>query len=572
MLIQLIERVSHKIWRHIVKRERRRRGRQRKAQERDLKYQEEQAALLQDPTFVAELERIELLEEEARRMEEQEAARMKEEWQLRDAALHSKFLREKQKRLLQKEQQEKQEALIKKEWEEKQKKEKEEEEKRKEEQTALLQAATGSLGEREGEEMHNPEPPPGFTRKDYTHQKGEPCPFFSKTGACRFGIQCSREHEYPESSRTILLPNMYSHFGMEQLSFEGNDADIALEYTDSETYEHFREFFDDTLPEFQRCGNVIQFKVCCNTSSHLRGNVYVQYSKEEDALQARAFFNGRWYAGRQLTCLFVTIDRWKSALCGLFWRQRCPKGGQCNFLHVYRNPGNAFWRADQDTQSHEYSKNSQTPKYCHRGHSERSIKSRRRRGLVKSPHRSRSASEIESSGSDNTPRRQSPKPKSRSKRSRSRSKRSRSRSKRSRSRSKRSRSRSKRSRSRTKRSRSRSKRSRSRSKRSRSRSKQSRSRSKQSRSRSKRSRSGSKLSSSRSESSRSDPKRLKYSSEKSQSRSERPTNISDKSSTDSVCTQNSCERTASKLEKLEGQLTSSVNTLKSTNMPDRQLK
>ncbi|KAK8736378.1 hypothetical protein OTU49_004967 [Cherax quadricarinatus] len=70
-------------------------------------------------------------------MEEEDAARRKEEWQLRDAALHSKFLREKRKRLLQKEQQEKQEALIKKEWEEKQKKEREEEEKKKEEQVWL---------------------------------------------------------------------------------------------------------------------------------------------------------------------------------------------------------------------------------------------------------------------------------------------------------------------------------------------------------------------------------------------------------------------------------------------------
>ncbi|XP_053645403.1 U2 small nuclear ribonucleoprotein auxiliary factor 35 kDa subunit-related protein 2 isoform X2 [Cherax quadricarinatus] len=383
-------------------------------------------------------------------MEEEDAARRKEEWQLRDAALHSKFLREKRKRLLQKEQQEKQEALIKKEWEEKQKKEREEEEKKKEEQTALLQAATGSLGEKEGEELHNPEPPPGYTRWDITRQKGEPCPFFSKTGACRFGIQCSREHDYPESSQTLLLPNMYSHFGMEQLSFDGNDVDVALEYTDSETYEHFRDFFDDTLPEFQRCGNVIQFKVCCNTSSHLRGNVYVQYSKEEDALEARAVFNGRWYAGRQLTCLFVTIERWKSALCGLFWRQRCPKGGQCNFLHAYRNPGNAFWRADQDLLLTEYLRSSQTPKHFHRVRSQRNSKSRRR-GSAKSTRRSRSSSDTRSSGSDDSSRRQSSMVKSKSRRSRSRSKRSRSsRSKRSRSRTKRKRSHSKRSRSRSK--------------------------------------------------------------------------------------------------------------------------
>ncbi|KAG7154880.1 U2 small nuclear ribonucleoprotein auxiliary factor 35 kDa subunit-related protein 1-like [Homarus americanus] len=235
-------------------------------------------ALLRDPVFVAELERI-----EARKKRLGGWRRRRQPGEEKSGSC----------------------ALIKKEWEEKQRKEKEEEERKKEEQG-------------EDEVTHNPEPPPGFTRKDLTYKKGEPCPFFTKTGACRFGLQCSREHDYPESSQTILLPNMYTNFGMEQMAIDGNDADIALEYTDSETYENFRDFFEDTLPEFQHCGNVIQFKVCANTSPHLRGNVYVQYTKEEDAVRARTMFNGRWYAGRQLTCLFVTIERWKSALCGQY--------------------------------------------------------------------------------------------------------------------------------------------------------------------------------------------------------------------------------------------------------------
>ncbi|XP_063590275.1 U2 small nuclear ribonucleoprotein auxiliary factor 35 kDa subunit-related protein 2-like [Penaeus indicus] len=239
--------------------------------------------------------------------------------------------------------------LIKKEWEEKQQKEKEEEEKKQEQQSALLQAVVEGLGEAEnGEVTQNPEPPEGYGRREVVRPKGEPCPFFTKTGSCRFGIQCSRDHDYPDQSRTLLFPNMYSHFGLEHLAFDTHDSDVALEYSDSESYQHFKDFFEDTLPEFQRCGTVLQFKVCCNTSPHLRGNVYVQYSSIEAAMKARTLFNGRWYAGRQLTCLYINLERWKQAVCGLFWRQKCPKGGQCNFLHAYRNPGNAFWRADQD--------------------------------------------------------------------------------------------------------------------------------------------------------------------------------------------------------------------------------
>lgn len=51
-------------------------------------------------------------------------------------------------------------------------------------------------------------------------------------------------------------------------------------------------------------------------SPHLRGNVYVQFASEDAALNACTLFNGRWYAGRQLTCCLVTIDKWRHALCG----------------------------------------------------------------------------------------------------------------------------------------------------------------------------------------------------------------------------------------------------------------
>ena len=56
-------------------------------------------------------------------------------------------------------------------------------------------------------------------------------------------------------------------------------SDIVLEYEDSELYQSFRDFYEDVLPEFRSCGEVIQFKVCCNYQAHLRGNVYVQFER-----------------------------------------------------------------------------------------------------------------------------------------------------------------------------------------------------------------------------------------------------------------------------------------------------
>lgn len=99
-------------------------------------------------------------------------------------------------------------------------------------------------------------------------------------------------------------------------------------------------------------------------------------SREEQCKEAFIKFNGRWYAGRQLHCEISPVTRWKNAICGellfnaddmqfhlktfpqclaclfifsgLFDRHKCPKGKHCNFLHVFRNPGNEFWEADRD--------------------------------------------------------------------------------------------------------------------------------------------------------------------------------------------------------------------------------
>jgi hypothetical protein len=65
----------------------------------------------------------------------------------------------------------------------------------------------------------------------------EECPFFSKTGTCRFGSDCSRNHISPCVSRTLLFPQLYSHFSIEK--HHEYDTDISLEFDYQETYSHF---------------------------------------------------------------------------------------------------------------------------------------------------------------------------------------------------------------------------------------------------------------------------------------------------------------------------------------------
>ncbi|XP_009771432.1 uncharacterized protein LOC107830837 isoform X1 [Nicotiana tabacum] len=182
---------------------------------------------------------------------------------------------------------------------------------------------------------------PNFgTEQDKAH-----CPFHLKTGACRFGSRCSRVHFYPDKSCTLLMKNMYAGPG---LAWE---QDEGLECTDEEVERSYEEFYEDVHTEFLKFGEIINFKVCRNSSSHLRGNVYVHYKDIDSAVLAYRSINGRYFAGKQITCEFVSVTKWKVAICGEFMKSKlksCSRGMTCNFIHYFRNPGGDYEWADLD--------------------------------------------------------------------------------------------------------------------------------------------------------------------------------------------------------------------------------
>lgn len=149
-----------------------------------------------------------------------------------------------------------------------------------------------------------------------TNPSKEQCPFFQKTSACRFFDACSRNHVRPGVSRIIVIPNFYSHYSLEKTSENEHGSDNNLEFENDETYNHFKEFFYDVVPEMEKCGRILNFQVCCNHEAHLRGNVYVEYKTKQAALKSYKTFNGRWYAGKQLNVEFCSFDSWKKAICG----------------------------------------------------------------------------------------------------------------------------------------------------------------------------------------------------------------------------------------------------------------
>ncbi|XP_036807410.1 U2 small nuclear ribonucleoprotein auxiliary factor 35 kDa subunit-related protein 2 isoform X3 [Oncorhynchus mykiss] len=287
-------------------------------------------------------------DDEEERKAEEERRRLDQEWLERERLAQQEFRLRWEREDAARKRQEEEEARIKQEWEAQQRREEEEKEQKQQEKRDREEAVQKMLDQAEsqlenGGPWRNPEAPDFGTEQDRAN-----CPFFLKTGACRFGDRCSRKHVHPPSSPTLMIRGMFATFGMDQRSRDDYDTDACLEHSEEEVQQQFVDFYEDVLPEFRTAGKVVQFKVSCNFEPHLRGNVYVQFDTEEQCREAFVMFNGRWYAGKQLQCEFSPVTRWKTAICGLFDRQKCPKGKHCNFLHVYRNPGNEFWEADRD--------------------------------------------------------------------------------------------------------------------------------------------------------------------------------------------------------------------------------
>ncbi|KAK6325716.1 hypothetical protein J4Q44_G00050580 [Coregonus suidteri] len=355
-------------------------------------------------------------DDEEERKAEEERQRLEQEWLERERLAQQEFRLRWEREETARKRQAEEEARIKEEWEAQQRREEEEKEQKQQEKRDREEAVQKMLDQAEsqlenGGPWRNPEAPDFGTEQDRAN-----CPFFLKTGACRFGDRCSRKHVHPPSSPTLMIRGMFATFGMDQRSRDDYDTDACLEHSEEEVQQQFVDFYEDVLPEFRTAGKVVQFKVSCNFEPHLRGNVYVQFDTEEQCREAFMMFNGRWYAGKQLQCEFSPVTRWKTAICGLFDRQKCPKGKHCNFLHVYRNPGNEFWEADRDLHMSpdrggggtgsfaggRFSERSNRSSWTERSQSRRGERSResriaQRRASVQSDRRSRSASPRESS-------------------------------------------------------------------------------------------------------------------------------------------------------------------------------
>ncbi|CAD6213197.1 GSCOCG00003960001-RA-CDS [Cotesia congregata] len=339
--------LRHKEWRKIVKKERRKRVRQKTAQLRDAEEKQLQVALERSAGYLNWLLEQKLLQEEKERKKAEELAEQEKQWLENEVRAQKEWQESQERKARARAEQLRQEEIIRKEFEEKQEalKKKREEIKRLQDEEINRQV---QLEKEIDDYIDNGVRTPEYLRlTSDTHPTKEPCVFFTKTGACKYGDACSRNHQRKSLTKVILIPGFYYHFSLEKNSNE-YDTDVGLEFESSETRNHFREFYKDVVPELESFGRIRTLKCCFNSDIHLRGNLYVEYETEREAARAWRKLRSRWYAGRQLNCEFANIVSWRNAVCGMF---HCPKGRGCNFIHAFRNPGDEYdiksppWRA-----------------------------------------------------------------------------------------------------------------------------------------------------------------------------------------------------------------------------------
>lgn len=179
------------------------------------------------------------------------------------------------------------------------------------------------------------------------------CPFYYKIGACRHGDRCSRVHNKPRFSQTILLENLY--LSPDQIIASARSQGLPEpDIPEEDLRYHFDDFYEDIHEEMTRYGSVESVNVCENLAEHLAGNTYVKFRDEESAQAALSGVNGRWYAGRPVKAEFSPVTDFREGKCRPFERRGvCDRGDYCHFMHLRRHPGNAARSGSDRDDDHE---------------------------------------------------------------------------------------------------------------------------------------------------------------------------------------------------------------------------
>lgn len=172
------------------------------------------------------------------------------------------------------------------------------------------------------------------------------CPFYYKIGACRHGDRCSRLHNKPAFSPTILIKHVYRH------PSRNNNASTTDPADPSTVLEDFLIFYEDWYMELSKYGRIEHrgLNVVDNVGDHMIGHTYCKFSDEEEAADAVENLNGRYYDGILLDCEYSPVTDFREARCRDFDEGNCSRAGFCNFLHCKPVPDCLIKSLEADAQ------------------------------------------------------------------------------------------------------------------------------------------------------------------------------------------------------------------------------
>ena len=159
------------------------------------------------------------------------------------------------------------------------------------------------------------------------------CSFYFKIGACRHGEKCSKVHNKPTFSQTVLLKNLYTN--PLNTSHQSSDRAIVDSMNEEQLQKHFDDIFEELFIEMEaKYGEIEEMNICDNLSEHLAGNTYVKFRYEEDSEKACQDLNNRWFNGKPIYAELSPVTDFHEACCRQYQMGECPRGGFCNFMHL----------------------------------------------------------------------------------------------------------------------------------------------------------------------------------------------------------------------------------------------
>lgn len=182
----------------------------------------------------------------------------------------------------------------------------------------------------------------------YGHNRSqENCQFYERIGACRHGKNCSKRHNKPLRSRTVLISGLYQnplvlrHKKDEYIHEDMDESERErltnlTEMPEDKIDEYAKNFFQDIFIECvkMRC-QIEQMIICNNLNDHLNGNVYIKFRTESMAEKVIEEFSTRWYDNKPIFIELSPVYDFKHSCCNQYFsKNTCDRGEMCNFIHI----------------------------------------------------------------------------------------------------------------------------------------------------------------------------------------------------------------------------------------------